>query len=348
MFETETGVYLLVTFAVYIFFRGGLADNEPRGARIRDWLAPVPVFYAAAAAALLPLLYYASRGTMFTAAFWRGWMEAFSAFAGQGMSAMPVAELPDSPFVVFTFMTTLYLGVIAYATIRAWHRSLDPTTALLATVAAYGMALLLLFVSRSHPFNLCHSTAPLAVILTALLSRGQRELRRIGAYSALPWAVAAGIAALILFKPEFRHYPCCARSFFDGSPSSNPTAGHYPEELENLAAAVRSLKPGNQEVGMFDYHSTLLSYLSDTRPWSRYDSSFYMMLTWPRLENLEQELAEKPPPYAIIRGENYQRPAYWEFVRAPLYEIIKERYRLRQTVGSYEIWQLSDDRGAAK
>ena len=43
---------------------------------------------------------------------------------------------------------------------------------LLATVAAYGLALLLLFVNRSHPFNLCHPMVPFAVVLTALVFNG--------------------------------------------------------------------------------------------------------------------------------------------------------------------------------
>ena len=54
-------------------------------------------FYSTAAATLLPLLLYASRGTVFTGAFWRGWVEALAAYAGQGAGALPIAGVPDGP-----------------------------------------------------------------------------------------------------------------------------------------------------------------------------------------------------------------------------------------------------------
>ena len=70
------------------------APSASKDGSSRRWL-----FYATAVLTLLPLLLYASRGTLFTRAFWRGWVEALVAYAGQGVGALPIAELPDAPFV---------------------------------------------------------------------------------------------------------------------------------------------------------------------------------------------------------------------------------------------------------
>ena len=65
-FETETGVYLLVTFLIYSVLQAGLAAGEGRAAGAKGLASASVAFYSTAAAALLPLLLYASRGTLFT------------------------------------------------------------------------------------------------------------------------------------------------------------------------------------------------------------------------------------------------------------------------------------------
>jgi len=159
-FETETGVYLLVTFLIYSVLQAGLAAGERRAVGAKGWLLPPLAFYSAALLALLLLLLYASRGTLFTGAFWRGWGEALVAYAGQGVGALPIAELPDAPLIFFAIMITGYLAAVVYAVVRALHGKASRGEVLLATLAAYGLALLLLFVNRSHPYNLCHAAIP--------------------------------------------------------------------------------------------------------------------------------------------------------------------------------------------
>jgi len=154
-FETETGIYLLVTFLVYSVLQAGLADGKRRAVGAKGWLFPPLAFNCTVAVTLLPLLLYASRGALFTRAFWRGWVEALIAYAGEGVGALPIAELPDIPLIFFVIMVTLYLGVIAFALVRAWHQSVGQGAVLLATVAAYGLALLLLFANPPQPSNPC-------------------------------------------------------------------------------------------------------------------------------------------------------------------------------------------------
>jgi len=95
LFETETGAYLLVTFFVYSVLQAGLAAGERPNADAKGWLPTVLTFYSTAGLSLLALLLVASRGTLFTGAFWRGWVESLVAYAGGGVGALPVAELPE-------------------------------------------------------------------------------------------------------------------------------------------------------------------------------------------------------------------------------------------------------------
>ncbi len=340
IFETETGIYLIVTFFVYTIFQAGRADLGGRARGFKRQLAAPLIFCGTAGVTALAMFLYASRGALFTGAFWSGWGEAFRMYAGQGIGALPVAEMPDSPFVLFICMITLYLGVIAHAVIRGWHRSLGDETILMASIAAYGMALLLLFVNRSHPYNLCHATIPVAVLLTGLLARGYSVLQQWRAYSLLPWVMVCGLAGLIFIKPEFQRYPSCLRSFFDGAPSARPTVENFPAEFGEVSARIRALAPDGQNVGIMDYNDTALYYLSNARPWSRYASLFHMILTQPSLEELQRQVVENPPRYVVIRGKDQPRPPRWEFVWAPLYGIVSQRYQLRETSGPYEIWQL--------
>jgi hypothetical protein len=355
-FETETGVYLLVTFLVYSVLQAGLAPSERRLSGAKGWLLPPLAFCCTVAVTLLPLLLYASLGSLFTPAFWHGWLEALFMFAGQGVSALPIAELPDAPLVLFMIMVLLYLLVVAYAVIRGWHQSADKGTVLLATLAAYGMALLLLFVNRSHPFNLCHETAPLAVVLTALLFGGYKVIERRMPRSSLPYVLVVGLVLLLLTNAGFQSYPSYLGSLFTGAPTgglslrSNPAdiSGLPPDsepfarEFQDICSAIHTLASDGNSVAILDSNDTLLYYGSNARPWSRYASLFQIALTQQSLDGMQNDLLVRSPRYVVIRGKNAPRPRNWEFVWAPLYQAVTNRYVLRQTVGSYEIWQRAN------
>jgi hypothetical protein len=356
LFETETGVYLLVTFLVYSVFQAGVAAGERRAGGAKHWLLPPLTFYAIVAATLLPILFYASRGTLFTRAFWHGWVEALVAYAGQGAGALPLAELPDTPMTVFIIMVTVYLTIIAYAAVRGLHGNLGKQEALLATLAAYGLALLLVFVNRSHPFNMCHAAIPFAVVLTALIARCHKALASQLRCSALPYAMAGCLISLLLTKPEFQRYPSCLATAFTGVPTGGlslrsvprdisglpPGAEGFVEEFNAITSTIHTLALDGQTVAILDSNDTLLYSVADACPWSRYASVFHMALTQQSLDGIRNDLLIRSPGYAVIRGQQTMRPPNWEFVWAPLYQAVTNRYVLRQTIGSYEVWQRSN------
>ena len=60
------------------------------------------------------------------------------------------------------------------------------------------------------------------------------------------------------------------------------------------------------------------------------------------LSIIRDDLIARSPPYVATRGPNPVGPTRWGFVWAPLYQDVTNRYALFQTVGSYEIWQRSN------
>jgi hypothetical protein len=352
-FESETGVYLLVTFLVYSVLQAGLAAGERRAAGAKGWLLSAFAFYSTAAVTLLPLLLYASRGALFTPAFWHGWVEALVAYAGQGVGALPMAELPDAPLLFFVLVVMFYLAVIGYAVIKAWQQSAGKGTVLVATLAAYGMALLLLFVNRSHPYNLCHAMVPFALVLTALLLQGYKRLERRLPHSSLPYALFGGLVLLLLTKAEFQRYPSLLGSIFTSAPSggvslrSNPAdisglTQDYEDsarEFQGISSAIRTLAPDGMSVAILDVNDTILYAAANACPWCRYAPLFPMALTQQALEGIRNDLIARAPRYVVTRGQNATRPRNWEFVWAPLYQEVTNRYLLHQNVGSYEVWQ---------
>ena len=67
-----------------------------------------------------------------------------------------------------------------------------------------------------------------------------------------------------------------------------------------------------------------------------------MALTQQSLDDIRNDLIARVAQYVVIRGQNAVRPPAWDFVWAPLYEAVTNRYVLRQTVGPYEIWQRAN------
>jgi hypothetical protein len=353
-FETETGFYLLIAFIIYCVLRAGLATDQGRPTGWKELVMPPVVCGAAAMATLLPLLLCASRGTLFTSAFAKGWLEALVAYGSSGVGALPIAELPDAPLLFFAVMVITYLGVIAYTVLRGLHGDARGGEILLATLAAYGLAVLLLFISRSHPFNLCHAASPFAVLLTALLFRCQSVLPGPLQRSSLPWALAGGLALLLVTKPQFQSYPSLLGSAMQsGSPAglslrTNPpdVSGLPPEyesfvrDVQDTCSITETLAPDGKGVAVLDLYDTLLYSVAGACPWSRYAPLFDMALTQSALEGIRDDLIARSPKYVVTRGQNSVRPPEWDFVWAALQEVVTKRYVLCQTAGPYGIWAL--------
>lgn len=355
-FETETGIYLLVSFVFYWILQAGITTNSGRRFEKKGFWVPLGAFVGIAAVTLLLLLSYATRGTLFTRAFLRGWLEALMQYGGWGVGALPMAGLGDAPVMVFMIMVLVYLAVIAYAAIRWLNSIAGKDEVFLATVSGYGLALLLLFVSRSHPYNLCHPAIPFAIVLTTLFFQLSKGLAPWLRQPSFPFVWTGGLILLLLTTPTFLRYPSVLHSFFAGTPHgglsliSNPTdvsglppdSESYVRGFNSLVSAIQTIASDGKDVGILDADDTNLYYAAHVRPWSRYSPLFQMALTRQLVDNIRNDLIERPPKHVMILGVNSARPREWEFIWSPLYQVVKDRFELRGTLGPYEIWQHRD------
>src|ERR1051325_140163 len=238
-FETDTGVYLLATYIFYLILQIGRAEDEAHPLKARSQFLQPVVVGMTIALTLFALLLYASRGTLFTGAFWRGWLEALLMYTSWGLSALPIAELPDAPLICFILMVLVYLAVVVYGAIRALHRSAGRGEVLLATVAAYGLVSLLLFVNRSYSIGLSHVAGPLAVVVVALIFQFWKWAARFLPRSFFPCSLASGLLLLLLSKSEFRRLPSLLSLPFGQTPRTDLSLMSNPTDISGDRKSTR-------------------------------------------------------------------------------------------------------------
>ncbi len=200
LFETDTGIYIAFTFGAYcvLWQPGSYAFNAARSFRSK-WNT-VAFAWLLAAGVLLSGMAVGSRGAMWHSAFWRGWMECFTAYPA-GISMMPVIEHVSGINLSFVFCAVLLSG-LAFHLLRRVHpippaasglkprpdQDLNPGAngdlkprpdeaascredLALVCVALYGTCSLLHFMGRSHPVNLYVAALGFVTILTVFLQR---------------------------------------------------------------------------------------------------------------------------------------------------------------------------------
>ena len=341
-FVTETGLYLAVVFAGYhlLTWRNG------------KFLVRGTAFGAGVVLTLLPLTWIASRGTLFHGAFWHGWMEGVKLQGFSGLGLLPIADVPDTALLFFMVFLAAYLLTIGNTAIRSSHESACAEDIFLACYSLYGLALLLIFVGRSHPFNLYHPAPPLAVVLTAWLARGSRRWEMAWRPTSAGAAMLVILGAWLLSSADFASYPSLASTMFgrrpDGAPCLIAAAPDLaiaqtpiidPPSFMAVVQEMRRLDRRGGEVAAVDYEDTLLYYASGIRPWFRWGSLFYSINTQDELKERAAELARRKPQFVVMRSPG---PGF-EDVRQALHLVVEQHARLVKTIGHFEIWAWGTD-----
>ena len=355
-FQTETGIYLCGAFLFYLLLDNSFSPRTDSRAQCKNFGLQLLLFTAVGVATLLPLLNYASRGTLWSRQFWQGWLEPLITIGGLDLAALPIAEMQDDAIILFLVITAVYMGAIGYVLTKGFlHRKASNNEILLATVAVYGLAQLLIFISRSCYANLLHHAVPFPIILTALLFQCRQGLRVWIAHSALPYILAIGLTMLLLTTPMFSWYPSLLKSFFGNSPKgglsllTNPLdiSGLPPEaagsvhELQAVISTIQVLDLDGHDLVILDFNDAVLYYCAKIRPWSRYSTLFDSAYTKLRAQAMLTDFLQRTPKYAVIRGKNSPRKIDYESEWAALYALVSTRYVLDRTVGPYEFWRYS-------
>jgi hypothetical protein len=364
LFELDTGIDLILIFGFY-WLLVLCRKTDWREIRSWDcWAAPV----GAAAMALLVWvagMTLASRGTILRRLFWSEYFEGLHNQAFSGFSMLPIANVNGFGMAIFAGMLVVYFFAIGSAGARIWSGTSSEIDVFLAPISAYGLGLLLLFVGRSHPSNLFHPMVPLAIVIVALLHDFRANTARDLRWTSFPWVLAAGTLAILCTKPEFTMCPSLLEQLLIRSPDRNgPLAlsstdlSGFPlsqkrlvNDTQLVVKAIRLLPVHDQEIAILDDRDTLLCYLSDRSPWSRYTSIFHGMLTRTMISKTQRELVLRHPRYIVIRSAPPPMTAMatteWEFTDlwTIFHHLAARRYHLEKTVGGYDFWRLGHEPG---
>ncbi len=228
LFETDTGIYITFTFAVYCVLHlfqysrrqsfalqnaqhvsplqdaqrvSSLRDSrdvpmpqngrDVSAGRVSRDVSPLAAIGAAwllAGGALLSGMALASRGTLLSGAFWRGWIECFTLYPS-GMSMTPVADVPDNVkygmLMIGTFLFALSYSFLRYL-LPLLRRDRTPDSLpeapsgfdlLMICVALYGTCTMLHFIGRSNPPNLLVSALGFCLLTVYALYKVSRSDR---------------------------------------------------------------------------------------------------------------------------------------------------------------------------
>jgi len=366
LFETDTGLYLAVAWMGAWVLSRRCAGERPRS-------APVVASVGVAVAVALLGLTAVSRGTLVTAAFWKGWLKGLVEASG-GYGAIPIADLPLAALLGFCAMAAVYLGPLGVAVVRAWRRQLQVGELWLGVVAGYGLMTLLLFVGRSNQWSLFHASPPACLVAVTALARLHQRLERspagasgaiggavrIGVVRVLPAACLAAALFALWASPAFHAYPGLWRRIIGRSPPQGlcflrapkdicglpAELRPYAENLEAVAARMRAAAIEGRTVAVLDAADPLLYLMAGLAPWSRYSPVFPALLFQSEVVQLQEQLASSGPDVVVMCDrhnpamplEGWHREitrAVWDAV----HQTVQGHYRLESTFGPFEVWR---------
>lgn len=371
LFSTDTGVYVTPALVVFMLavprLRAGATG--PR----RAWLFSLGVV-AGLAGTLIPGLALASRGTLLHAEFWRGWLEAILAYGG-GLSQLPIggAMLDWSAYLFFTAQLLVYLFFLGSAIEKSLRRALSPEDSLLGMIAVYGLGALMIFIGRSHPFNLYHPSIPFCILLTSALARAGGKIAASleaawpAAESPLlaatlrtaPWACVFLALIAVCSNSGCQYYPNVLHWTFRDRHVSRPDENYLfvqrqdvllPENLRRMAQRFTAItdvltklsEGGRNSVAMIDYADTHFLVQADLKPYFRYSPLIPAIWLKEQIEQIERQLADRGPDYVVVPDQAPMTliPQVRETeVYDRLLARVKERYTLLGNVSDMKVFK---------
>ena len=328
---TETGVYLLVCLVLYplAVLRMPSEAASPRSVGRFVALALLGFF-----SVLICGLAIASRGTLLRTEFWLGWTESLRIY-NHGFSHLPVAGAIAKDWKV-ALLLILMLTSYLFAVSRACHefacRRLSPGHLTVGLIGVYGLAILLLFIGRSHPYNLLHTSIPFCIVLTSFAAETYEavwpgatgakspELQALWGATRSIVPVGLAFAALlgIYLHPAFASYPNVGWWFHQqlgarASPDANylfasrrdgPLANNLRKDVSNFQAITSTMRElsdsGRKSVAMIDGADTAYLLEADLRPHFRYSPVIANLAFNHQVDLLAKQIGDHPPDYLLL------------------------------------------------
>ncbi len=351
LFELDTGIYLLASLLVYALWFLVCGPNP----HVRSRAGFLGCGLLAMVVTLLAGLMVASRGTMTQPGFWRGWSEGLRSYAG-GMSAIPIASIDQiGPLCLFAGITAGYLLAVALLLHQIYHRTAGPKLAVAGTLGVYGLTSMLLFVNRSHPWNIFHPCIPIVALATCVLAAGWKALPdRISQPSAAVGWIAA--IAVLIMNPNYQVYPNVLVSVFASKTSPGLTlmpgvtglpasVAPFVSEFADVTRKINELHEQGHSVGVLDPSDTIYHLATKVPPGDRY-SPLLACSIWKdevtqrvgRLRTSGQDwIAMRSPP---DRRKFFVVPdLHIEDTLDELKIVLEQKYEPMAHIGTFDFWR---------
>lgn len=357
VFETDTGIYLAITLAVYI----AMTRYNRAALSWRSVIAGIQTFVAPGAAALIVGLELAARGNAFSWKFLSGWLEVFRVYPS-GIGMLPINMSADGLLLSFLVIGA-YLAVACHLFGRCRSGRITRREALPACIAIYGLCYLCQFVGRSHPFNLFHSSIPVVILIVVGIAACAERVRRPAPHqypilaarrNAAPILLAACVLVHILTLGGFRDYPNVLHPNWEqsrvalGGPAYPGTGVRVPVELQGtdtdfktVVTDARRLSQDGSKV-LFLVNNDPIYYLaSGATSQFRYSPLFPCLLTKSAQSIFERDFQRSRIDYVFVPPfDPSERNASHEWdIRRSLHRIVAANYRLDHRSGSFEVWR---------
>lgn len=240
LFGTDTGIYVALSLMLFTFL-SILGTRSVANAKVLGLL------WASYATVLIAGLSVVSRGTMWQSRFWKGYFESLLEYGG-GFGALPVSDAIVQPLVALLLFGILMLYTLTIANaFAASARQGDFARAnVLAVIATIGLGTLMLFINRSHPYNLFHPIVPAIVLLTQFLAR--RSATDEAATTIVKWlwqervaTIVGSILVFLLFiNPKLWDYPSVAAKV--ASQVSDDDVAEQPRNFALFSEKVKTIE----------------------------------------------------------------------------------------------------------
>lgn len=328
---TETGVYLLVCLALYPLAVLRMPSEAASPRSVGGFVALALLGFSTV---LICGLTIASRGTLLRPEFWLGWTESLRIY-NHGFSHLPVAGAIAKDWKVallLVLMLTFYLFAVSRACQEFACRRLSPGHLIVGLIGAYGLAILLLFIGRSHPYNLLHTSIPFCIVLTSLAvesydgvwpsTTGAKPPDQQALWCATRSIVPVGFAFAALLgiylHPAFENYPnvrwwlhqkltartSLAATDLFASRRDGPLANDLREDVLSFRAVTSTMRElsdsGRKSVAMIDGADTAYLVEADLRPHFRYSPVIASLAFNFQVELLANQISDQPPDYLLL------------------------------------------------
>ncbi|HEX8199783.1 MAG TPA: hypothetical protein VF590_04795, partial [Isosphaeraceae bacterium] len=354
LFGTDTGLYLLATLLLYLACL--LSPAARRAAPVwREGLLATPaVTLSTMAMTVLVGFAVASRGTLVRADFWAGWMEAPRVYIA-GLSALPMATAPNTKaLILFAIMVSTYLVFLGLLVVAVLDGRAEGELIAGGCLGAYGLGALLLFVNRSHTFNIFHVCIPFCALAIAAAAWARRQIAGRAAWWAevarpMPLAVVGMALVLLANNPNVRDYPNPLSEFLEGPRPAGlclmrDVCGLSPRRqgfIDQFAAVVRTLaalKARGATVGVLDKADTMFYLASGCPPPDRYCPLVINMFREDQLERTVARFFDKKIDYLVVSNEDPASRA-WADVWNRFRSGVERHYVPVDQIGSYGVWR---------